>query len=160
MKDRPKFLPIDYHLLHEKISQVKDQLAATSRLIGDTTRESSETYHDNAPYDSLRHDEAFLKQHLDRYQRWYADAVIISMPVEMDLIQLGHQVIALFLHNRQEQVFEITSFHCLRGFAGRVLPVSYNSPLGAQLLGKKVGDIVDVPDRDITLKVLEISLPS
>ena len=50
----PKFLPEDFLLLLEKIAELEAKLISNGQALGDSTEQSSETWHDNATYDVAR----------------------------------------------------------------------------------------------------------
>ena len=97
---------------------------------------------ENAEYDSAKNEQAFIEQRITELERMLRKATIIREDeVVTDQIMLGNQVRILLLGKEQEFQYAIVGSMEANPLKKRI---SNESPLGKALLGKMVGDIVDV----------------
>lgn len=80
-------------------------------------------------------------------------AVVITPPAEVDVITYGHQVKVLFENDKRELTVTIVGKNDSQIKPGWVTDIS---PLGAALLGKKVGDKITVNDQPVKILNIEI----
>lgn len=73
-----KFLPEDFELLLKKIATLEAKLIDCGQELGQSTEQSSETYHDNATYDVARMNFEILASELQRLIEARNSAIIIN----------------------------------------------------------------------------------
>jgi len=80
-------------------------------------------------------------------------AEIITVPKQMDAIQLGHQVTVEI--NGQKKIYQILGSSETNPQKGII---SYNSPIGEALLGRSVGETVKIKlaDKEVLYKIIRI----
>lgn len=136
------------HLITEVYPKVTDDLAEASAQ-GDRS--------DNAGYREARRNQAktisrirFLQKVLDNSR------VIDTGALPKDRVSLLSKVEFTNLSTNTRMKFEIVSPHEMDLEAGKI---SLKSPIGAALMGRKVGDIVEVrvPSGTITLRIESIT---
>jgi len=110
---------------------------------------------ENADYSSAKEDQAFLEGRIQEIEAVLSNVIIIDH-VERNLIEVGigdHVTI-------QEGAFTSETYHLVGPkeadpYNGRI---SYESPIGKALMGRKIGDevMVDTPGGSIRFKILKI----
>lgn len=78
-----KFLPEDYDSLLQKIAELEQQLTDYGQALGESTEQSSETYHDNATYDVARMNFEVTARELQRLIEIRNSAKIIHPPRDL-----------------------------------------------------------------------------
>ena len=112
---------------------------------------------ENAEYDAAKDEQRDIEARIDEIEKILRNAeAVIEDEVDVDAINIGCQVIIYDMEYNEELTYKVvgsTEANSLRG------KISNESPLGSALLGKKVGDVVDVQTTHgdvIKYKVLEI----
>ena len=121
----------------------------TARSFGDLS--------ENSEYDEAKNQQGMLEQEIVDLEATLKDAVILDQSeLTLDEIQVGLRVRILDMDYNEELDYRIVGS---LGSSPSEGLVSYESPIGAALMGKKIGDITEVktPGGIIKLKVLEIS---
>ena len=93
MKRQPKFLPEDYNILLQKIAELEGKVSQAGQEMGAMTEQSSESYHDNAPYDIARQQFDNLAEELGQLIVVRNQAIVVDKPNSNKTVQIGHTVI-------------------------------------------------------------------
>ena len=122
---------------------------ATARDMGDLS--------ENAEYHAAREDQGMLQARINELENKLSQAIIVdksSLPT--DVIVFGAQVKVRDLDAQDIEIFHLVGPGEEDYNANKILT---NSPIGQGLLGKKIGEIVDivVPMGTIRYEVLEIT---
>lgn len=132
-------------LKNKKLPKVLDRLKK-ARTLGDLT-ESSE-------YSAAREDFDLIERRIEEIEEVLEKAEIAQTNQEKSTVQVGSRVIALADGRREE-------FLIVGEFEGdpKNKKISCVSPIGKSLIGKKVGDMVevDVPAGKIKYKIIKIN---
>ena len=111
---------------------------------------------ENAEYDAAKEEAAELEARLNKIENMLANAQIIdtSEPAG-DKVTVGVKVRVLNMKSNDEREYVIVGATEADPFEGRI---SNESPVGAGILGKSLGEIVDieVPDGIVQFKILSI----
>ena len=137
------------HLINEVYPQVKDSLAET-RAQGDLS--------ENAGYREARRIQAKTISRIRFLQKVLEHSRILNADdLPKDRVCLLSRVEFTNLSTNTRMKFEIVSPHEMDLEAGKI---SLKSPIGAALMGKKVGDIVEVrvPSGTLNLLIESITL--
>ena len=137
------------HLINEVYPQVKDNLAET-RAQGDLS--------ENAGYREARRIQAKTISRIRFLQKVLEHSRILNADdLPKDRVCLLSRVEFTNLSTNTRIKFEIVSPHEMDLEAGKI---SLKSPIGAALMGKKVGDIVEVrvPSGTLNLQIESITL--
>ncbi|MBR0109720.1 MAG: transcription elongation factor GreA [Bacteroidales bacterium] len=137
------------HLINEVYPQVKDNLAET-RAQGDLS--------ENAGYREARRIQAKTISRIRFLQKVLEHSRILNADdLPKDRVCLLSRVEFTNLSTNTRMKFEIVSPHEMDLEAGKI---SLKSPIGAALMGKKVGDIVEVrvPSGTLNLQIESITL--
>ena len=109
----------------------------------------------NAEYDDAKNDQAFVEGRILMLENILKNAVAIESPVLPDIVELGNKVLIQNQDGKIEQytIVGSTESNPVEG------KISNESPVGRDLLGKKIGDSIEVntPAGVFTLKIIEIS---
>ena len=133
------------YLRTEKRAQVADHIRIAKEN-GDVR--------ENAGYESAKIEQAFVEGRIQTIEELFKHAQIIEHDGNVDAVALGATVIV------QEESYEPEAFQIVGSAeanpsAGRI---SNASPLGRALLGRRVGDVVDVntPGGVSSFEIIEI----
>lgn len=112
---------------------------------------------ENAEYDAAKKAQADLEERIGRLEQKLRQArVIEESEISSDRVNLGHIVKVRNTADGEEAEYKIVSSNESDPFEGLI---SNESPVGKGLIGKSIGEVVEIeiPDRVIHLEVLEIS---
>lgn len=147
-----------FHLTAEGVADLEKELAqliGTRLIIADrikTAREFGDLA-ENAEYQTARQDQDKNESRIDEIQHILQNVAIIKKPKGDSKVQLGSTV---KLNNGKIKQFQVVGTVEADPLNGKI---SDESPIGQALIGKKVGDQVEIksPGDTITYKVIEIS---
>jgi transcription elongation factor GreA len=109
----------------------------------------------NAEYDDAKNEQAFVEGRILMLENIVKNAVVIESPVLPDVVELGNKVLIQNQDGKIEQytIVGSTESNTIEG------KISDESPVGQALLGKKIGNKVQVttPAGIFNLKIIEIS---
>ena len=144
-----------YKELEDKLNLLKtvkrqeiSQIIAEARAQGDLS--------ENAEYDAAKDEQARIEGEIVEIEAKLRNAKIIEKSGDDTIISLGSEVKILSLKNNKEMVYRIVGTTESDPFNNKI---SNESPVGKALLGKRLGDVVDVvnPNGTIQFKILEIN---
>lgn len=114
---------------------------------------------ENAEYDAAKNEQATLESEIAELEATIRTAIVLSDEnISTDRVNVGVHVRVRYLDDNSEEEYALVGALESDPMANRI---SNECPIGAALLGKQVGDLVDVeaPDGVIKLEVLEITRP-
>jgi transcription elongation factor GreA len=134
------------HLRHVRRAEVAERIHAAKEE-GDIM--------ENSAYDEAKNEQAFVEGRIMTIEQMLKNAVLIDAARSKDSVQLGSYVTVIERGASGEDVFHIVGSAEADPDRGRI---SNESPVGRALLGKRVGDEVQVkiPDGVRYIKVKEI----
>lgn len=108
---------------------------------------------ENSAYHEARNQKSFVLGQIEQLENAIVDAVVVEKK-SGGAVQIDSQIKILFGNDEE-------NYHVVAPSQADILKnkISYQSPLGQQLMGKKVGDDFDyeIKGKKIKIKVLEIS---
>lgn len=113
---------------------------------------------ENAEYDAAKEAQGLLESKINKLKSIIADARIIDeSKLKTDSVQILNKVELKNVKNGMKMAYTIVSENEANLKEGKI---SVNTPIAQGLLGKKVGDVVDikVPQGTIQLEVISISI--
>ncbi len=113
---------------------------------------------ENAEYDAAKEAQGLLESKINKLKSIIADARIIDeSKLKTDSVQILNKVELKNVKNGMKMTYTIVSENEANFKEGKI---SVNTPIAQGLLGKKVGDVVDikVPQGTIQLEVISISI--
>ena len=139
---------LDYYISVRR-NQVAEQIAI-ARGFGDLS--------ENAEYDEAKNEQSRLEAKIAEMENTLHNCIIVEDDeVDTETVGVGNAVTVNNMNLKKEQTYTIVGAN---ETDPRNYKISSESPIGAALLGKKVGQtvVVDAPAGQIKLKVLKISL--
>ncbi len=112
---------------------------------------------ENAEYDAAKEAQAILEARINKLKSDISDAKIIdTSKLKNDTIQILSKVELKNVKNKMKMAYTIVPEQEANLKLGKI---SVNTPIAQGLIGKKVGDVVEIqiPKGTITLEVLNIS---
>ena len=108
---------------------------------------------ENSEYDDAKNEQGMMEARIAEISRILSEATVVNAPKRSNSVHIGSTVTVNM--GGRERVFTIVGGAESDSAAGRI---SNESPVGHALLGKKVGDVVEVETQAgmIQYKVLEI----
>ena len=111
---------------------------------------------ENAEYDAAKDEQRDIELRIEELEKLLKNAeVVVEDEIDLEKINVGCKVKVFEIEEDEEMEFRIVGSTEANSLQNKI---SNESPVGRALLGKKVGDIVDVETqiRVIQYKVLEI----
>ena len=111
---------------------------------------------ENADYTAAKEEQGFLEGRIQQIEAMLLRAKIIEENGPTDKVGLGCRVTVIEEGLDEEEVFQIVGPAEARPAEGKI---SYESPLGQTLMGRKVGNhvTVEAPGGEIVFKIIGIS---
>ena len=111
---------------------------------------------ENAGYDAAKDEQRDIEARIEQLEKLLKNAeVVVEVEIDLEKINIGCRVKLLDVEEDEEMEFKIVGSTEANSLQNKI---SNESPVGHALLGKKVGDVVDVETQAgmIQYKVLEI----
>lgn len=111
---------------------------------------------ENAEYDAAKEEQAEIEARIVTIENMLRNAEVIESDTHSDTVTIGNKI-KLFDNEFEEEIeYSLVGSAESDPLNGKI---SNESPIGAAILGHKVGDTVNVetPDGTITFKILEIN---
>ncbi|WP_414042867.1 transcription elongation factor GreA [Macrococcus animalis] len=112
---------------------------------------------ENSEYDAAKDEQGFVEQEITKIEMMLRHAVIIEDDGSKSEVQLGRTVTFTEIPGNEEESYKIVGSAEADPFEGKI---SNESPIAKALLGKKVGEEVNVPlpnGNEMKVKIVEIS---
>lgn len=151
MKKELIILDVDKTYAKERIAELQKQIQDLGPEFYEVFNQSSETWHDNAPFDALRDHQSLLDAELQRLRALLRDSAISVPKPRRGVVGIGNTV---QLQNGRTYFIagDWTSF------AGQTkngaIVVSRGAPLAVQLIGKKIGASVASGKTSTTIEAI------
>ena len=111
---------------------------------------------ENAEYDAAKDEQRDIELRIEELEKLLKNAeVVVEDEIDLEKINIGYKVKVLEIDEDEEMEFRIVGSTEANSLQNKI---SNESPVGQALLGRKVGDVVDVETQVgiIQYKVLEI----
>jgi len=107
---------------------------------------------ENAAYHDARDRKSFLLGRIEQLEFSINDAIIVEKE-ESGKVQVGSEVLILFGGKKEKYILVTSSEADIL-----INKISYQSPLGSQLINKKVGDEFnyEIKNKSVKVKILEV----
>lgn len=146
---------------YNKLEAERDYLVSIGRKEVSERLKEAISYGDlseNAEYDAAKNEQAELEERIQKIENMMRNATIINEETLTDeYVNVGLKVVVEDMEENEKEEFILVGSTEADPFSEPV-KVSNESEVGKNLLGKKVGDIVEitVPDGTLVYKILEI----
>lgn len=128
-----------YDLLRSEISEIKMKINQNSSNISDAAAFGDIT--DNAEYQSAKQQQEMLFNRLRHLEQYLGSVIINEKNIKVDKVAFGTQVTLFDKEQNKEVNYNILGPAESELFKD-LLVVTYGSPIGQLLLGKKIGDTI------------------
>ena len=149
-------------LTYEGLKKLEDELeylkVVRRKEVSQKIKEAREQgdLSENAEYDAAKDEQRDIEARIEEVEKILKNAeVVVEDEVDIDKISIGCKVKILDCEYDEELVYKIVGSTEANSLKGKI---SNESPVGKQLLGKKVGDevVVETEMGELRYKVLEI----
>jgi len=149
-------------LTYEGLRQLEDELhdlkVNQRKEVAQKIKEAREQgdLSENAEYDSAKDEQRDIESRIEEIDKILKNAeVVIEDEVEVDVINIGCKVKIYDIEYNEELEYKLVGSTEANSLKGKI---SNESPVGSALLGKRVGEVVNVQIHSNTLqyKILEI----
>jgi len=148
------------YLLKERYEKLKKELeyfkGRERRKIAKRLKEAKELgdLSENSEYQEARNDKTILDQKINQLEEILRNAEVIKKLGKSNKVQIGSQV--EIRKDGVKTIYTIVGSNEANPFEGKI---SYESPLGKELLGSKVGDdvVFETPGGKKVLKIIKIN---
>lgn len=143
-----------YEALQKEVAKASEDVGSSLKRIGEAAGTESD-WHDNAAFDfaNVQHD--VNSSRLGSIMSKLKNVEFIEPPEKVDNVSVGTTVVVKFQGENEDESFTVLG----PADSGRKEGwISYDSPLGSNLLGKKTGEeaVFSVQDRQQKVKVVKI----
>jgi transcription elongation GreA/GreB family factor len=135
-----KILEEDLVLLDERIKILEKQMLDLGEDFNEAVSQSSETWHDNAPFDAVRDRQSLIQFELTRLRNIRKETTKIK-PIFNHKIQIGSKV--TLKASKRIRVMIGGNWVGRSDVEGHTL-ISCESPIAVNLLGRRVGEQIDL----------------
>lgn len=139
-------------LIHNELPRNSEEIAAAIAQ-GDLS--------ENAEYENAKEEQAKLNAEIAKIKNVLNNATLIKENDNFDFVEVGHKVTIEFLSSDEKIELKTGTQETitLTGVGDGVSTIGIDSPIGKELLGKEVGDlvIVDAPIGELTYKIIDIN---
>ena len=145
-------------LTYEGLKKLEDLKLNKRKEVAQKIKEASEQgdLSENAEYDAAKDEQRDMEARIEEIEKILKNAeVVVEEEVDLDKINVGCTVKVFDMEFDEEMIFKLVGSTEANSLEGKI---SNESPVGRALIGKKVGDVVDVETQAgvIQYKVLGI----
>lgn len=139
----------DKALARERIAEIEREILDLGPAFHDALNQTSETWHDNAPFDALREKQAVLAAELQTLKETLGKSAPALPKSQQGHVSIGSRVKLSHAAKKSQHHYFLAGHWTFRlgEFLDNHMVISCQSPLGASLLGKKVGEVVTLPNK-------------
>lgn len=139
----------DKALARKRINEIEREILEMGPAFHEALNQTSETWHDNAPFDALREKQAVLAAELQTLKETLSKSAPTLPEREDGRIAIGSRVKLTHDAKKSHHHYFVAGHWTFR--LGESLDdhmiISCQSPLGSSLLGKTLGDSVTLPNK-------------
>ena len=149
-------------LTYEGLKKLEDELqdlkVVKRKEVAQKIKEAREQgdLSENAEYDAAKDEQRDIEARIEELEKILKNAEVVDEEeVDLDKINIGCKITILDMEEAEELEYKIVGSTEANSLKGKI---SNESPVGRALMGKKIGDIVEVETQvgPIKYKVLEI----
>lgn len=157
MKNTPfLFLRKDYLALEKNIDALKNNLKTVGFEVGEMSRQSSETWHDNYGFEEADRERKRLAGTLEELKKVYAQAEVVEPSSHTERVSLGSRVTIQNVDTLEEKVVVVGSYMVLEKTDPNEF--SYAAPFVAPLMGASVGEVreIEIGGKISKMRIIQI----
>ncbi|MCA9347245.1 GreA/GreB family elongation factor [Candidatus Saccharibacteria bacterium] len=146
-----KILFEDLEILNIRVQELERELFSLGEEFAVAVEQSSETWHDNAPFDVVREKQTRINMELVKLRTIRRESTKLHHK-KKEKIDVGSKII---LHGKNELRLMVGGFWVGRESADGYRLISSESPVAKTLLGKKTNDHVELPSGEFWIASIE-----
>lgn len=110
---------------------------------------------ENSEYDAAKDEQAFIEARIAQIEKMLRNSQIIQSDEDTDAVALGKSVTFIELPDGEEEAYQIVGSAEANPFEGKI---SNDSPMARSLLGRQIGDEVNVqtPGGDMKVRIVAV----
>lgn len=132
------FLEEDFKDLCLKIEELKKKLEEIGQEMGESCRQSSETYHDNFPFEEGCRQQGMVSDRLTDLIGIRNRVKLVAPDIMKNYVSIGKIIVVKDMKTNKEETYKIGSYMIFNRRHGYV---SYSAPLIKIIAGAKEGDV-------------------
>lgn len=151
-------LPHEVNMLARQLEDTEIELRRLGELKNEAMHQSSETWHDNAPADAIRHEaQVFLKKR-SRLSQILTNRSVLDYPTPSTPFATIGSRVTLSLNGSEPFEIYIVGVQPGEDGNGELDVCSYRAPLAKAVIGKVNGEITtaDINGRIVNLQVINV----
>lgn len=150
-------LEADQLLAHQRIAEIEQALRDMAPELEEALNQSSETWHDNAPFEVLRDKRALYLNEITHIKTLLGNATKQLPRVRRGAANVGSTVVVRNMQTSQTACYYIAGDWTLRTAEQHegAMVISRAAPLGQLLIGKRAGDTVILNGKQLTVQIVE-----
>jgi len=144
----------DKTLARQRIAELEREILEMGPAFHEALNQTSETWHDNAPFDALRERQAVLAAELQTLKETLSKSTPALPRLNKEKVSIGSYVKLENKAKKSHHHYLLAGHWTFRlgEFVQDHMIISCQSPLGSALLGKRVGESVTLPnDQELTI---------
>lgn len=148
----------DKNLARQRIAEIEREILELGPAFHDALNQTSETWHDNAPFDALREKQALLAAELQSLKEVLSKSSTNLPRNTADRVSIGSKVELEHATKKSRHNYLLAghwSFRTGQTHQDNAMIITCQSPLGESLLGKALGNTITLPNRQ-TFKITAI----
>lgn len=150
-------LPEDRAWAERRVAELEIEIQAMGPDFYEAFEQSSETWHDNAPFEALREEQALLASELKKLREILRKASPGVPKAAKNTVTMGRSVVLTSDDERRSYRIAGDWTNQAGISVDGSLIISRNTPIATALLGKKCGDAVTLPPRGRHFTIAEIT---
>ncbi len=123
--------------IQERMQTLEEQLSEVQKKMGEAASQSSETWHDNAPFEVLRADVAIFDRRLKDELAAVVGCQIREYPQQVTGGIVGYGVNVVIIRDGKEFSYKLVGYGDEDSDLNRI---RYDSPLAQALIGRSIGE--------------------
>lgn len=147
----------DRQLALKRIAELEQQILELGPEFHVVLTQSTETWHDNAPFDALREKQAVLAAELQTLKDILHKASVELPKPQKGIVSIGSRVAVMLKGKIQQYVLTGHWSYRLGQEIDKALVITCQSPLGRAILGKKLNDVSVLPHNGQQVTITDIS---
>lgn len=135
------FFREDLNFLEKQINEIQGRIKEAGQEMGTSTKQSSETFHDNFGHEQGVRDFRMWSHRLSELVKIKNNAKIIENTENKGKVRMGRTITICNIESKEQKTFRIGSFMVLNSTKDSGIPVlSYDAPMPKALMGSSEGD--------------------
>lgn len=135
-----RLLTTDKRWIEQRIEKLQREIKDLGPEFHEVLNQSSETWHDNAPFDAVRDKQSLLYAEYSHLKYILLNSEPIKRPVDISVVLIGHKV-SISKNEKTRNYFIAGDWaHDVSQDCEGAIVVTAQSPLAKAVLGKTMGD--------------------